>query len=419
MDKKENQKKKLLEAFQKEDSLSTQRIMEILNTSSKGTVNTYITYLRNDGYEIEENLIPHGRGAKTYHLSSADDHEYGEIIKKDWQKFIICSALYDIIGSESSVTRKQLIEYILKNKELNLDIKQSSLFNRINELCTDGTIYENTDTNPPTLMPGAEMTRIESLSLEDATKLTRTLSLLPNADPFYETIISIKESLSRLSDMVSMTEPPLSFISSGKKYEETTISEAISERFTGCNYKKYLCDMIYRGKKNNSASSMRVGIGLIVYVAEKDNIYAIGDVYYPDTTKEKIILQIDRIESAADAKDGSSKIPNPNWKSREFIQIYDEMFSISTKEPYTVRIRFEDKYYIESRLDALVKQRRSAKLERKEGYLEYSDKVRGLPDLRNYLRTFSDKCIVLEPEEMRDDIIEGIKRSFRLYGETI
>ena len=419
MDKKENQKKKLLEAFQKEESLSTKQIMEILSTSSKGTVNTYLTYLRDNGYKIEETLVQGGRGAKTYHLDSADDHEYGTINKKDWQKFVICSALYDIISSEGSVTRTQLIKYIIEDKELRLDLKHSSLFNRINELCADGTIYENTDTKPPTLMPGAEMTRIEALSLKDATKLTESLSLLPNTDPFHETITSIKDSLSQLSDMLTMIEAPPSFLSSGKDYEETTISEAIAERFTDCNYKKYLCDIVYRGKKSNSTSSLRVGIGLIVYVAEKDNIYAIGDVYYPNMTTEKIVLQIDRIESAADARDGRRKIQNPHWRSQEFMQIYDEMLSISTEKADNVRIRFEDKYYIECRLDALVKQRKNAKLERKDGYLEYTDTIRGLPDLRNYLRTFSDKCTVLEPKQLRDDMLKGIQRSLKLYGESI
>lgn len=416
MTKKEENKKALLLAFQNADFLSTKQIMDILKTPSKGTVNTYIGYLKKDGYSIEEEIL--SRGAKNYRIKPSDEYKYDEITKRDWQNFVICSALYDLIGADTGVTRMDLIQYILEDKELNLDLKKTSLFSRINELCADGTIYENTATNPTTLLPGAAMQRIEGLSLDDAAELTKHLSMLPSTDPFYGTVSSIKDSLLKLSDMVNIIEPPPSFMALGKKYEEKSISTVISEHFKDCNYKKYLCDITYRGKKRDSSSTMRVAVGLIVYVTEKDNIYVIGDAYYDDNRSEKIILQIDRIVSASDAKEVNEKIPNPCWNTSEFRQIYEEMLSISTENAQDVRIRFDDKYYIENKLDVVVKQRRSAKLEHKDGYLEYTDKIRGLSDLRNYLRSFNEQCVIFEPAELRNDMINGLKRHLRIYGET-
>ncbi len=417
MNKKEINKKALLNAFKQSGSLSTRQMMDILNTSSKGTVNTYIRYLREDGVQIDEEILP--KGAKSYRIQQIDDYEYEDISKNNWQAFVICSALNDLLLSENNISRKRLIQYILDDKELNLGLKKSSLFNRINELCSSGMLFENTKSEPSSLLPGSDSPRIEAMDLEDAQKLVHELSVFPDSDPFHDTLSSIKEGLSELSDLIESSELPPQYIRSGKDYDEKSVSSLIHEHFKDCNYKKYLCDIIYNPKRNLQSTAIRVGIGLIVYVVEKDNIYAIGNIYNNETISEKIILQVDRIEKATEARDINGKILNPDWNSSEFKQIFEEMLSISTEEAQGIKVRFDDLHFVENKIDVLIKQRKTASLTKKEGYLEYTDTIRGLSDLRSYLRSFMNSYVVLEPTKLRDDTIINLIKSLKLYGESV
>ncbi len=115
MGKKEDRKNQLLSSFHDNEELSTKQIMEILHTTSKGTVNTYINYLRSDGFEIKEKLFSQGR--KTYSLNINEEIDYPEISKRIWQNFIILSALNDYLADAPLVIRNQLVDYILNEKE--------------------------------------------------------------------------------------------------------------------------------------------------------------------------------------------------------------------------------------------------------------------------------------------------------------
>ena len=106
---------------------------------------------------------------------------------------------------------------------------------------------------------------------------------------------------------------------------------------------------------------------------------------------------------------------NPLWESREFINIFDEMLSISTEPPEEILIRFDDEYFVETRLEGLKNTRKKAVFEKKDGYIYYKDTIRGTSDLRSFLRSFTDKCVVISPERLRNEMIENTERHIKLY----
>ena len=415
MGKKEDNKRVLLEAFQKNDILNTQQLMDILHTASKGTVNTYINYLRSDGHLIKEKSGP--RRTKIYSLELDEDTtaDYDEISTKDWQNFVILSSLSDALIDNRQVFRNSLINYILDEKELNIGLKKSSLFNRINELCNNGIIAENNNINPAALAPSVNLPVIRPLHFKDAQHIIRDLFAVSDADPFYHSITTIKSDLLELSDTLSVSENSPLYHSQGRKYQQNSIETEIYEHFGKCDYKKHVCDVTYILKNEGKTDVIRIGIGLIVYVVEKDKIYVIGKD--PDKNKASFyyLLNIDRIAEVKEVRIKGKILLNPLWESREFINIFDEMLSISTEPPEEILIRFDDEYFVETRLEGLKNTRKKAVFEKKDGYIYYKDTIRGTSDLRSFLRSFTDKCVVISPERLRNEMIENTERHIKLY----
>jgi len=411
MGKKEDNKKIILEAFGKEGSLTTSRIMELLHTSSKGTVKTYLSYLRDDGLIIEEKVTSHG--AKTYSLLPDDTVGYEEITGKDWQDFIILSALGNANLDKPRIFRYSLINYILNEKELNIGLKKSALFEHINRLCEKGLISENNKTAPASLTPAVNIPVIIPFRFDEIFAIIRDLYAVPDGDPFYHSLNTIKTGIIEMSDALSIPGKDPVYHSRGRGYREKSIAEELSQHFGDNNYRKYVCDISYRHKDCDKKEVIRLCVGLIVYVVEKDKLYVIGR----DTAKETgfHILNMDRIIGAREVRVKGKKMLNHHWKSREFLSIFSEMLSISTEPAQDVKIRFDDEYFIESRIEGLRKTRNNAAFEKRSGYIYYTDRIRGTSDLRNFLRTFTDRCIVISPKEMKKEMMENIKGQIKLY----
>ena len=95
------------------------------------------------------------------------------------------------------------------------------------------------------------------------------------------------------------------------------------------------------------------------------------------------------------------------------------MLSISTEEAQSIKVRFDDLHFVENKINVLIKQRQTASLTKKSGYLEYTDTIRGLSDLRSYLRSFMNSYVVLEPSKLRDDTVVNLIKTLKLYGESV
>ncbi len=414
MSAKENRKRLLLSSFQDNKELSTRQIMEILHTNSKGTVNTYINYLRSDGFIIEEKQLTQGR--KVYSVHIDEDIDYPEISKKIWQNFIIMSSLSDVLSDAPRVIRNQLIDYILNEKELSIDLKQSALFTRIDDLCKEGLISEKKEANAKNIFPSSATPIVKSFQIEEADKLVKDLSLVPSAAPFHKSINDFRQTLEGLSDVIATIEQAPSFLSLGKKYEKGNIDQVLTSIFGPCKYKENVCDFLCDTRKGRR--SIRMAVGKITYVIEKDCLYIIGKEYQDNTPQSNIIINADRILHVTTATHNGQVIENHAWNSSEYNAIFEEMLSISVEPVEKVILRFDDIHFVEEKIKTLMKQRKTAKIEKREGYIYYYDDIRGMADLRNYLRSFTERCVVISPSNLVDDTINSINNSLSLYEES-
>lgn len=149
--------------------------------------------------------------------------------------------------------------------------------------------------------------------------------------------------------------------------------------------------------------------GLCVYSMDKNHFYLLGE-----TSGKKIILRMDRILSFKPTEE-----TNYIYRSQEYQQIYNEMFSISIDDPVHVRIRFQRIYWIEKKVELLKSMRKKATLTSTEKELVYEDTIRGLQDFAGYLRRFGRSVIVDEPADLKEKMIFSAQRTISRYEEIL
>lgn len=93
------------------------------------------------------------------------------------------------------------------------------------------------------------------------------------------------------------------------------------------------------------------------------------------------------------------------------------MWGIYSGELTQVKVRFFDEMNVVDRLHAEVSGRPSAQLYQvDEGIWELVDTVMGVSEFRTWLRTFGSSAVVLEPEELRSQLVESARRMREIYS---
>ncbi|MBO5521136.1 MAG: WYL domain-containing protein [Eubacterium sp.] len=152
--------------------------------------------------------------------------------------------------------------------------------------------------------------------------------------------------------------------------------------------------------------------GLIVYSVETSRIYLLGK----NQEKRNTVIALDR----ADLEQIEIlSTHNYCYRSPEFFQIEEEMFSISVDDPVTVRVRFDNMPFITSKLDHLLQMRKHSKTELiNEGTeILYTDTLRGIPDFARYLRRFGHHALAEEPMELKERMLYTSRKVLELYEE--
>ena len=81
----------------------------------------------------------------------------------------------------------------------------------------------------------------------------------------------------------------------------------------------------------------------------------------------------------------------------------------------TVRIKFYDEYNVIQRVRRDTAHRKKAVLTKEEGYLIYSDQVRGINEIKPWIRSFGSSAVVLAPEELKADMVRSARWVLDLY----
>ena len=197
------------------------------------------------------------------------------------------------------------------------------------------------------------------------------------------------------------------------------------------DYKNYLLDIEYKpahpftssssfskksGKKSDKKADTenhKFAVGLVVYVSDKDRLYLIGK---DEGSEESIILNTERIHKVTE-----TNIKNEIYGSPEFIDIYNEMFSISVDEPFELKVEFQNTFNIYEKIKRMSVVRPNAVISLKSNdektIVYYEEKVRGVEDVARWLRSFGSSVKVIKPSILKDRMKTSINRALANYGE--
>lgn len=228
------------------------------------------------------------------------------------------------------------------------------------------------------------------------------------------------ESLSEIRVKATHAYPAAEDISSAKAWlqggKSNLISKDLMQRISlleQLNYKENMLDLVYTSNKGDRIECLFF-TGLMVYSVETDRIYLLGE----NAEGLNTVIALHTVDF------GSSKAiltkSNTKYRSKKYIDIYNQMFIVSMDEPQEVEVRFLNLPYLRTRVERLQLSRSSyASLEITPDGREfiYKDTLRGLDDFARYLRRFNDKAIVVKPQELKERMLYTSRKVIELYED--
>lgn len=162
-------------------------------------------------------------------------------------------------------------------------------------------------------------------------------------------------------------------------------------------------EMRYRTARTRSVATRRLDPYRVWYQA--GGLYVIGHDHKSDEIRT---FAVDRIE-AAEATEAGFDVP----ESFDFEAYQASSFGVMTEPPVRVRIRFEPSWalHVEER-----EWHPSQKLEPcDDGGVELALEVGATPELLNWVLSFGEGALVLEPESLREDVARELERALARY----
>lgn len=400
----------LYQSFLSSEELSINDIMKILN-SSRRTAYYYIEQLRKKGITIDSKT-KHGKSYYFIKQKDTDYLKYKEINKNILRKYVIVQMLQKEPLTKAELRKRfSLSSSHTKNTEetYSLDIGKTKFYQLIDELIESNELTY--DKNKRLLPTGNQIPFHLSLSEKDFWQTYSSLELLSPGHPYYSQLISVYQKQSILIGDLDFEKNQTiwkDYFIYGKKYPEFSQLQILLKKLKPYPYQEKALIYTYKTQTNDTVSVM-LATGLLVYSLEKDKLYIIGNTLL---TGEDIIINISSILSIE-----TTEFSNRHFQSSYYLQLYEDMFSISIEKPVRVVIEFDYISNIPLKLQQLASQRKKAKIAIKENKLIYTDKISGLSDFANYLRRFGNNFQVIEPLKLRERMEFSAKRALNRYKE--
>ena len=92
------------------------------------------------------------------------------------------------------------------------------------------------------------------------------------------------------------------------------------------------------------------------------------------------------------------------------------MFSISTEEAHDVEVSITNTPDNRQRIDRLCSLRVNGKYRIEEGHLIYTDRISGLDDFNNYLKSYGSECTIIKCYALKKEMDATLKNTLKKYG---
>lgn len=392
---------RLLKLFIEKDSLSISDIEKELGFKTRQTIYSYINSLQHMGCVFSKNI--HNRHTY-YSLEHKDSKEvqlllYEPLTLKTLRKYSILKKLQN-----KPVSEKNSLQTTIP------DIKKSQFYELFNELLAEKEIYKSEEDNLFYLTGKTFMPTIQ-VSFDQLESLYYQLPALPSTTSHAPQYQSLYKKIAAYFDEPDSDSHIDNYICYG--YFPHALNEQtlyIFNQLQSAGFSQNILKITYTSRKNLHYTKT-FAVGLIVHVLEKDKLYLVGkDI---QNLKKNTVIPIENISHIE-----KTQTKNNYYLSKEFEDLFDSMFSISTDSPVKVTLSFDDWGNIKDKTSALCKQRPNASQQYDNQQIIYTDSISGLNDFANYLRQFGKAVHVLEPAELHDKLQESAKKTLDYYKRS-
>lgn len=413
-------KLQLVKELQKGNPISIEYMCSIIDCSRRSIYN-YLKELKEDSLPLQEVTV---ESTSYYWIDSQTNqasggNEYEELTFEHLRQFAILEKFHRRPQTRSELINQFAISPCQKTNLMltAIDIRKSKFYSLLNDLVKIGELVE-IDTpaqkDKRLFLTGNSLNHQLYLSEEDLLQMHFELSLSLNGAPYNPQLHTVYEKVCSILGIIEKENPYFqNYLQYGKKRKGKQESYANLQKVFAQPYQKK-CLYIQYMTRVNSERKIVYAIGLILYCAEKDIYYLLGKEYEPLT--ESYVNTIIDIKSILDVTE--SQFPNQFYQSGEFLQMADEMFSISMAEQSEVIVSFQRTANVERKITYLHRQRKCSCISVNEDSILYRDTLRGLNDFANYLRSFGKSAIVIAPEELKELMALTVTKSLQRYEES-
>lgn len=204
-------------------------------------------------------------------------------------------------------------------------------------------------------------------------------------------------------------KPSQNYMVHGKRSILDATSQHGFEKLCEHPYDTKVLNIRFQTRKGDRLS-INLAIGLIVYSVEKNRLYLLGE-----SSSGRTIIPIDSIIEYRVTEE-----KNPVFLSRQYQDIFREMFSLSVDDAVAVRVRFDNYPFVRDKINQLHKQRPNSRMEASEdtSTFIYTDQIRGVQDFSSYLRQFGKSAVVEEPDSLREQMLHSAEEVIAKYKEV-
>lgn len=283
-------------------------------------------------------------------------------------------------------------------------VTPATLRTAISELVNDKLLSVNSDglykvsKNAPVYL---------QLNDDDTLNIINLINLCGSSHPFHKELKNIASKLS-IAFFNEDAGDEEHFYLTGRSYDKADKVNFFVDKLNTLSYETKKLNIIYHSPAKGKLN-LCVSIGLVIYSADRDNLYIIGKVEDKD-----FILNTNHIEDMNESSE-----PNSHFHSQYFLNMLEQMFSISADPVNHVIVEFQNKFDINNKLKRLVNQRSFASLtyDDKRDVIIYEDQIRGLYDFATYLRRYGKSAKVIEPKALQEIMYNSANRILDRYKE--
>lgn len=258
---------------------------------------------------------------------------------------------------------------------------------------------------------------IMEISIEQAIEIYNNIEIMSDFSPFKNEMIEINNQLK-------------SFIGFEETYNEEN-ALILGRNFKFSNKIDKFISKLYDLKIDifathieytNSKKEMDIKIGNVVYSVEKDKIYLLAEYF----DAQKLVIPLDYNIDWSKTKAIENK-KNDVYLNEFYFNVVEEMFSISIDNKSSVEIDFQDIFRIKEKIVTLKNNRPKASIiyNRNNKYqstpnnvITYQDEIRGLNDLKPFLRSLGSSCHVIKPQSLANDMLTSANKTLSAYEEA-